>query len=258
MDRYTIINGTNQAGTYTRLYISGGLPPFLARLGAVSLEEPLTAMEQQFRSFRLLPGYEICSTEDKPCAIRYTPLRLNLSPRELMPFYGLGLCGMEHRQEEDCAWSHILCFSREVLTEQAEGFRFLEQIFGTRFLSRRELAHLRGVPDFSPERPPERLEHLIVPQLSLAFVSSSPANPFPGRPYRRIRLDAMVGTELLRHSRPRLRFSKKIISSLMEEAVASLAQAKSMHDDLEALYNPYVDFEQVNRIAHKMIDQILD
>lgn len=105
---------------------------------------------------------------------------------------------------------------------------------------------------------PERLEHLIVPQLSLAFVSSSPANPFPGRPYRRIRLDAMVGAELLRHSRPRLRFSKKVISSLMEEAVASLAQAKSMHDDLEALYNPYVDFEQVNRIAHKIIDQILD
>lgn len=175
MDRYTIINGTNQAGTYTRLYISGGLPPFLARLGAVSLEEPLTAMEQQFRSFRLLPGYEICSTEDKPCAIRYTPLRLNLSPRELMPFYGLGLCGMEHRQEEDCAWSHILCFSREVLTEQAEGFRFLEQIFGTRFLSRRELAHLRGVPDFSPERPPERLEHLTLPDAlgkSLALLAA--------------------------------------------------------------------------------------
>ena len=54
MDRYTIINGTNQAGTYTRLYISGGLPPFLARLGAVSLEEPLTAMEQQFKTHMLV------------------------------------------------------------------------------------------------------------------------------------------------------------------------------------------------------------
>lgn len=105
---------------------------------------------------------------------------------------------------------------------------------------------------------PERLEHLIVPQLSLAFLSCSADHPFPGRPYRRIRLDAMVGAELLRHSRPRLRFSKKVISSLVEEAVSSLSQAKSMHDDLEALYNPHVDFEQVHATARNIIAEILD
>lgn len=96
---------------------------------------------------------------------------------------------------------------------------------------------------------PERLEHLLVPQLSLAFLSSSPAAPFPAHPYRRIRLDAMVDTELLRHSRPRLRFSRKVIDSLVEEAVSSLTQSKAMHDELEALYNPHVDFERVSQIG---------
>lgn len=104
---------------------------------------------------------------------------------------------------------------------------------------------------------PERLEHLLVPQLSLAFLSTSPTAPFPGRPYRRIRLDAMVGPELLRRSRPRLRFSRKVAASLMEEAVSSLAQAKAMHDDLEAIYNPHVDFERVNRTAQAIIRDIV-
>lgn len=103
---------------------------------------------------------------------------------------------------------------------------------------------------------PERLEHLIVPQLGLAFLSST-ATPVPGHPYRRIRLDAMAGTELLRRSRPRLRFSKKIAAALMDEAVSSLAQAKQMHDDLEALYNPHVDFSRVDTIAREIISEII-
>lgn len=104
---------------------------------------------------------------------------------------------------------------------------------------------------------PERLEHLLIPQLELAFLST-PASPLPERPYRRIRLDAMAGPELLRRSRPRLRFSKKVTASLVDEAVSSLARAKSMHDDLEALYNPHVDFGQVDRMAQEIITDILE
>ena len=73
--------------------------------------------------------------------------------------------------------------------------------------------------------------------------------PLSGSPYRRIRLDAAADREILRHSRPRLRFAKKVSAALAEEAVESLAQAKAMHDDLEALYHPYVNFELVDETA---------
>ena len=43
----------------------------------------------------------------------------------------------------------------------------------------------------------------------------------------------------------------------MDEAVDSLAQAKTMHDDLEALYNPYVDFGLVESLAARIGDEIL-
>ena len=89
---------------------------------------------------------------------------------------------------------------------------------------------------------PERLAHLLVPQAGLAFVTSTPAQPYPGRACRRLRLEAMADQDLLRRCRPRLRFALKVSAALVEEAVDSLAQAKAMHDELEGLYHPYVDF----------------
>lgn len=99
---------------------------------------------------------------------------------------------------------------------------------------------------------PERLAHLLIPQLDLAFLSSTPSLPFPGKPYRRIRLDAAADREILRRNRPRLRFARKVSSALLEEGVGCLAQAKAMHDHLEAIYNPHVDFS----LAEQMADQI--
>lgn len=104
---------------------------------------------------------------------------------------------------------------------------------------------------------PDRMEHLLIPSLSLAFVSASPSLPYPKRPYRRIRLDAMADAEAVRRNRARLRFSRKVSAALTEEAVDSLAQAKAMHDELEALYNPYVDFDRVGRMADRIAGGIL-
>ena len=104
---------------------------------------------------------------------------------------------------------------------------------------------------------PDRLEHLLIPELSLAFVTSTPALPYPRRPYRRIRLDAMADQEVLRRGKPRLRFSRKVLAALLEEAVSSLAEAKAMHDGLEELYNPYVDFERVYAAAGTSAAQLL-
>lgn len=104
---------------------------------------------------------------------------------------------------------------------------------------------------------PDRLMHLLIPELSLAFLSALPGSDSHKHPYRRIRMDAMADPELTRRNKARLRFSRKIFSALMDEAVESLAQAKSMHDDLEALYNPHVDFEKVYRMADQLAEQIL-
>lgn len=104
---------------------------------------------------------------------------------------------------------------------------------------------------------PDQLAHLIIPELSLAFLSTYPSTTYRKRPYRRIRLDAMIDTDLARRNKARLRFSRKVSNALIDEAVDSLAQAKAMHDKLEALYNPYVDFDRVYHTADDLAKKIL-
>lgn len=103
---------------------------------------------------------------------------------------------------------------------------------------------------------PDRLAHLLVPRLGLAFLSAPPTLSIPGTPFRRIRLDTAADSALLRRSRPRLRFAKKVSAALEAEAVSSLAQAKAIHDDLEAIYNPHVDFDLVDVIAQRIWAEI--
>lgn len=104
---------------------------------------------------------------------------------------------------------------------------------------------------------PDRLAHVIFPGLSLAFVTSTPEDPWPRHAYRRLRLDAMADTETCRRGRPRLRFTKRVASALLEEGIAGLAQAKQAHDRLEQLYNPYVNFDGVSETADRLADEVL-
>ena len=96
----------------------------------------------------------------------------------------------------------------------------------------------------SPEDP-ERIEHLLIPGLGLAFITSCPGMDYGKKPYRRLRLDAMAETE----GRSRLRFQTRMVALLREEAVDALKEAKRNHDALEAVYNPYVDFDGVRALA---------
>lgn len=96
----------------------------------------------------------------------------------------------------------------------------------------------------SPEEP-ERIEHLLVPGLGLAFVTSRPGMDYGRKPFRRIRLDAMAEPE----GKARLRFQTRMAALLREEGIAALKDAKANHDKLEAVYNPYVDFDGVRALA---------
>ena len=90
-----------------------------------------------------------------------------------------------------------------------------------------------------------RIEHLLIPGLGLAFVTSKPGMEYPEKPCRRIRLDAMTENT----GKARIHFQTRMASLLREEAVAALKDAKANHDGLEAVYNPYVDFEGVRALA---------
>ena len=96
----------------------------------------------------------------------------------------------------------------------------------------------------APEEP-ERMEHLLIPGLGLAFVTSRAGMEYDGTPFRRVRLDALAQIR----EKGTARFEMRMAALLREEGVKALKEAKSAHDRLEAVYNPYVDFDGVRELA---------
>ena len=101
---------------------------------------------------------------------------------------------------------------------------------------------------------PGRLRHLILPELSLAFVTSTQNQPYPGSPYRRIRLDACVSNEK-NSIRKNARLMRRLSQSLLNDACKEIDAAKRLHDRIEDIYRPHIDIEAVNETIRSFVSQ---
>ena len=55
---------------------------------------------------------------------------------------------------------------------------------------------------------------------------------------------------------PRLRALTEKNQALYREAYCALREAKAVHDEIEAVYNPHVDFAAVNALAQAHIERL--
>ncbi len=96
---------------------------------------------------------------------------------------------------------------------------------------------------------PEVLEAVYIPALSLGFCCSD-SGLAETENTRRIRLDSFVASE----RRSELRRCRKLIAALIDEAINALHDAKLLHDKIETIYNPNVDFDGVYNLVRKHIE----
>ena len=106
-----------------------------------------------------------------------------------------------------------------------------------------------------PEHP-DRTQHLLLPELGLAFVTSRDGMAYPGGACRRVRMETMLVPDHLKRCKSRLRFIRRVAQALREEGLEALWEAKSAHDALEALYHPHVDFDGVSKAAAREWERI--
>lgn len=106
-----------------------------------------------------------------------------------------------------------------------------------------------------PEHP-ELIQHLLLPELGLAFVTSREGMAYTGPAYRRVRLDAMVDTACAKRFKARVRFSARVAAALRDEGLDALREAKAAHDQLEEVYHPHVDFAGVQQLAEEELKRI--
>lgn len=92
----------------------------------------------------------------------------------------------------------------------------------------------------------DRLDAVLLPCCSLAFVS--PGWDIPGQ--RHISFDAVPLSAQGRPAEPE--------SDALKRGINLLIQAKAMHDELEAVYRPYMDFEALDAFARQQTELYIE
>lgn len=102
---------------------------------------------------------------------------------------------------------------------------------------------------------PEFPEAVLIPSLSLGFVSSgSVLSALPEA--RHIHLDPKGDDAPQRVRRSELLRFEKMTAALINEVLSSLSAAKEIHDKLERIYNPNVDFDGVYALCAEHIHSL--
>lgn len=107
-----------------------------------------------------------------------------------------------------------------------------------------------------PFAPDEKPEHILVPELSLAFTTQNRYLP-QNRPVRRINARRFTDISALAACRQRLSFNRRGVAELIDGACRAVKQAKEIHDIIEGYYIVSMDFDGVEREKQRIIAEIL-
>lgn len=147
-----------------------------------------------------------------------------------------------------------LVFFRGTIEKVADTVVLLDDEYGA--ASRTLLYALRGlalekghrmITCYCSMSPYDKIDHLLLPELRLAFVTSNSYHTVQANGQRTVHCVRFCSREGLAKRRARLRFNKKAVGELLSQAQAVLQEARTCHDRLEAFYTEAVDFSVLDR-----------
>ncbi len=108
----------------------------------------------------------------------------------------------------------------------------------------------------NPFLPSKIIDHILIPELSLAIVREYEYIKF-GEQHRRIHARRFIDINILRECRTRLTFNRRVARELLLGAIETLSKAKVVHDKLEKYYIDAMDFNALTAFAEQKADDIL-
>ncbi len=102
----------------------------------------------------------------------------------------------------------------------------------------------------NPFLPSVILDHILIPELSLAFVTED-NNLYFTTPSRRIHSRRFTSNKLLHSCDSRLKLNRKILKSLLSSATDTLSKAKAVHDILEGHYINAMNYTELEEFTNK-------
>lgn len=135
-------------------------------------------------------------------------------------------------------------------------------------LSRLILHHIRAraiecgydiISCYCPLAPFDKLEQLFIPALGLGFMTSNRFHDFSAEidPYRVVNT-ARFMDDGLRGQKKRITFNRKAGRQMIAQATGLIAEAKTLHGELETFYKAATDFDKVDEITDKLLERLAD
>jgi hypothetical protein len=107
-----------------------------------------------------------------------------------------------------------------------------------------------------PLFPDDLPEHLLIPSLSLAFVTSRRFHRFEGKDYKHIHVRRFVEADLLRQRKARLSFNRRAVRELLGEAVKLLGEAQANYEIMKGCYTPAMNYSRVEEKLQSLLSRI--
>ncbi|MEW8956570.1 PRK06851 family protein [Clostridium sp.] len=126
-----------------------------------------------------------------------------------------------------------------------------------KFLGEEALRHGLYVEFYHDPFIPERIENIAIPSLSLAIFSSNEINSIPIENDTEINMDSLL-SPYVKKDKEEIDFDRSQFYFLINKALSSIKEAKSLHDDLEKFYVDNIDFDKVKVITDNLIKRIED
>ena len=102
---------------------------------------------------------------------------------------------------------------------------------------------------------PEKIEHIIIPELSIAIVTSNEINKmnFEGKQYN---MDSLLNQDYINLKQTSIDDVRSIFYILLQKGLDCITDAKTLHDNLEHFYVPNMNFTKADEIYEEVIIKI--
>lgn len=109
-----------------------------------------------------------------------------------------------------------------------------------------------------PLFPEEKPEHLLIPERSTAFVTSSHYHRYTGPVFRHVHMRRFLDSDLIRLRRPRISFNRRASRQLIDESILLLSDARASYDMIQSCYTDATDSDAAASRAETILRRLIE
>lgn len=104
---------------------------------------------------------------------------------------------------------------------------------------------------------PQKLEHVVIPELDVAVTTANEYHNAGVNPALKTDFNDFLDDYIVERNREAINFNKSGFEMLLNKAIETLKQAKEKHDELEKLYIPNMNYDEIRICREEILERLL-